>query len=190
MGVYLYTNTYTYNFLWKTTTQVWNDGWTVWNGSYSIESYWLHWTGNGNNYISIYNVVPLDLSNATKVTQTINCRHWSSGTAGNNIGTAIGSSLQKWFCVYNGNWSWNNIYYGNSSYNFTQSMGATWPLSYSITFDLVAKTLTLTYTVGSTNTYTRTMTDTDVNYLKQNDTVFIQLIWTNEYLSDISVKIE
>lgn len=191
MGVYLWTNTYeySYDFIGKTTSQIWNDGWATTYWTPSINSYWFA----SNSTCFIQYSIGSKLTNAKKIIFNLNWRHWNSWTADLGFSTtnwSSGTTYTNTTWVYNSYSNYNEYQRGGTKTNFSHTLASAWPIAYTYTLDLVNKTINLTYTTGSTSTFNRTLTDSQITNIKANNYIVLSIAWSNEAIWSINLTIE
>ena len=203
MGVYLYpsgTETelknayiggvyeYSYDFVGKTISQIANDWWQ-WTSWWTNTSDGIYRNSWGNPmYISLA-WMHTALATATKVTMKIwvyvtkwtwtrdvACRVWDSWKA------------NAYFWVYFGWQNTDNNFAGTSGWT---TYSYTWATVFTLIYDLVNKTLSISSTDGNSitpNTYS--LTDSYIASVVNGERIYIQQNWTYSKMKSVSLTIE
>jgi len=172
---------YSYDFRNKSATQFANDGWQ-WTSWWNVD-------GDGayrNSWTPLYRLLPKSLTNATKITIDWTAKTGSSGTSSllfwlwqtySNIDTHLYlqySSSNEVSC-------WGTANYFSRTYN-GNSTG-------TLVYDLVNKTVNLSFANWTPSPATFTMTDTEVASIKACTYLWIYQNWTPR-IASIKIAVE
>ena len=176
---------YTYDFTWKTTTQIYHDWWSRLWWTVDCGSDWLYWT-NANINIPM----PWNYDNARKITFKFLWKVWNSWSQDITFCTTSSSTSSQtngfWvYLSYNNtnqvkDWTWN-VNFNNTVNNSV--------VEYVYTLDLTNKKLKLTFIQWTSNEYERTLTDEKINAIKTN--TYIQLFCNGSFprISSVSISV-
>ena len=184
------TYTYSYDFKWKTTSQILQERSEL-LGSIQVNSDWVTWGNNSD--LRIKKDIPslatakritiswtVVASNGTQNAWQLAIGKWTSWGTGNCAYDVYGS-YYGWLCV---------TYYNGTSYYWNVVGYSTWWNTYkpTLTIDLENKTMTWVLSWFSNSTYS--LSDTDVANIRQFEYLFVYTSLNYSTVSDVSLTIE
>lgn len=177
---------YSYSFMWKTITNLANDGWqaTSW---WTIDSYWLY----RNSWTPMYIQLPFSASTASKITltSTVRIKKWS-GTLDCLVALADSSlGNETWNYVWGLANNWSSMIYAATSTTYTHDY--TWVTTWTYVINLDSKTVSISYSDGvSTSPSSASLTDAQVGSIRTCNYLKLMQNWTYDRIQSVWLVVE
>ena len=178
--------TYSYDFQWKTKSQIFSDGWETQQWIINCDSDWLYCT---NWRISI--PMPWNYDKAKKIKFEYVGILWNSWTQ--DVATCT-TSVKTWeqnyilnYNTYSPNSSTFGVWWTGNNYIVTVPNTT---YAWNMVVDIINKTCTITFTQWISYTNTINITDSQITNIKTNKYISIFMNWSYPRTKSIKLTVE